>query len=175
MEWLNYHHLFYFWTVAREGSVAAASRQLHVGRPAISMQLKSLEKFVGAELFRRRGRYLELTKTGELVQTYADDIFSTGRELVDVLRGPSTHPQSAETLSQALRHGTSCLVQLSSRRRSGEEFASLVAVRPFADAQRHPRFAIALLLEVPAGRPLRELVEKLTKLMKLMPFGPVAQ
>lgn len=94
MEWLNYHHLFYFWTVAREGSVAAASRQLHVGRPAISMQLKSLEKFVGAELFRRRGRYLELTKTGELVQTYADDIFSTGRELVDVLRGrPTGRPQ----------------------------------------------------------------------------------
>jgi LysR family transcriptional activator of nhaA len=94
MEWLNYHHLFYFWTVAREGSVAGASRQLHVGRPAISMQLKSLEKFVGAELFRRRGRYLELTKTGELVQTYADDIFSTGRELVDVLRGrPTGRPQ----------------------------------------------------------------------------------
>lgn len=94
MEWLNYHHLFYFWTVAREGSVAAASRQLHVGRPAISMQLKSLEKFVGADLFRRRGRYLELTKTGELVLTYAEDIFSTGRELVDVLRGgPTGRPQ----------------------------------------------------------------------------------
>ncbi len=94
MEWLNYHHLYYFWTVAREGSVAAASRQLHVGRPAISMQLKSLERFVGADLFVRRGRYLELTKTGELVLTYADDIFATGRELVDVLRGrPTGRPQ----------------------------------------------------------------------------------
>ena len=94
MEWLNYHHLYYFWTVAREGSVAAASRQLHVGRPAISMQLKSLEKFVGAELFHRRGRYLELTKTGEMVQAYADDIFAMGRELVDVLRGrPTGRPQ----------------------------------------------------------------------------------
>jgi len=94
MEWLNYHHLYYFWHVAREGSVAAASRQLHVGRPAISMQLKSLEKFVGSPLFHRRGRYLELTKTGETVLTYADDIFATGRELVDVLRGrPTGRPQ----------------------------------------------------------------------------------
>lgn len=90
MEWLNYHHLFYFWHVAREGSVAAASRQLHVGRPAISMQLKSLEKFVGSPLFRRRGRRLDLTKTGETVLTYAEDIFAAGRELVDVLRGRPT-------------------------------------------------------------------------------------
>ena len=45
MEWLNYHHLLYFWTVAREGGIAAASRKLHVGRPSISMQLKSLESF----------------------------------------------------------------------------------------------------------------------------------
>jgi LysR family transcriptional activator of nhaA len=94
MEWLNYHHLYYFWHVAREGSVAAASRQLHVGRPAISMQLKSLEKFVGSPLFHRRGRHMELTQTGETVLTYADDIFATGRELVDVLRGrPTGRPQ----------------------------------------------------------------------------------
>ncbi|MFT4516256.1 MAG: LysR family transcriptional activator of nhaA [Planctomycetota bacterium] len=90
MEWLNYHHLFYFWTVAREGSIAAASRQLNVGRPAISMQLKSLEQFVGASLFHRRGRSLELTETGETVRTYANDIFESGRELVDVLRGRPT-------------------------------------------------------------------------------------
>lgn len=94
MEWLNYHHLYYFWTVAREGSVAAASRQLKVGRPAISMQLKSLEEFVGAPLFHRRGRHLELTETGETVRTYANDIFATGRELLDVLRDrPTGRPQ----------------------------------------------------------------------------------
>jgi len=51
MEWLNYHHLRYFWTVARAGSIAAASQELHVGRPAISMQIKSLETFFGAPLF----------------------------------------------------------------------------------------------------------------------------
>lgn len=87
MEWLNYHHLLYFWTIVREGGIAAASRKLHVGRPSISMQLKSLEQFVGTPLFERRGRNLELTETGRLVYGYAEDIFQTGRELVEAVRG----------------------------------------------------------------------------------------
>ena len=90
MEWLNYHHLLYFWTVVGEGGIAAASRKLHVGRPSISMQLKSLEAFIGSPLFTRRGRYLELTETGKLVHGYAEDIFHTGRELVDAVRGRVT-------------------------------------------------------------------------------------
>ena len=90
MEWLNYHHLFYFWTVVEEGGIAAASRKLHVGRPSISMQLKSLEGFVGAPLFDRRGRYLQLTDTGRMVHSYAEDIFRTGQELVEALRGRPT-------------------------------------------------------------------------------------
>jgi len=87
MEWLNYHHLLYFWTVAREGGIAAAGRSLGIGRPTISMQLKSLEEFVGSPLFTRRGRNLNLTETGELVFGYAEDIFRSGRELVDAVRG----------------------------------------------------------------------------------------
>ena len=87
MEWLNYHHLLYFWTVVREGGIAAASRSLHVGRPSISMQLKSLEEFIGQPLFHRRGRRLDLTETGKVVFRYAEDIFRTGRELVDAVRG----------------------------------------------------------------------------------------
>lgn len=94
MEWLNYHHLLYFWTVAHEGGIAAASRKLSVGRPAISMQMKSLEEFIGSPLFTRRGKHLSLTETGEMVLRYADDIFLTGRELVDAVRGrPSGRPQ----------------------------------------------------------------------------------
>lgn len=90
MDWLNYHHLFYFWTVAREGGIAAASRKLHVGRPAISMQIKSLEAALGTPLFERRGRHLELTETGRMVNGYAEDIFQTGRELMDAVRGRPT-------------------------------------------------------------------------------------
>jgi len=90
VEWLNYHHLFYFWTVVREGGIAAASRALGVGRPSISMQVKQLEASLGAPLFARRGRSLELTETGRLVHGYAEEIFRTGRELVDAARGRPT-------------------------------------------------------------------------------------
>ncbi len=90
MEWLNYHHLHYFWIVVQEGGIAAASRKLHVGRPSISMQLKQLETFVGSPLFHRRGRLLELTDTGRMVYSYAEEIFRTGRELVDAIRGRPT-------------------------------------------------------------------------------------
>lgn len=95
MEWLNYHHLLYFWTVVSEGGIAAAGRKLDVSRSSISMQLKSLEAFVGSPLFTRRGRALELTETGELVRRYAEDIFQTGQELVDAIRGrPAGKPRT---------------------------------------------------------------------------------
>lgn len=87
MEWLNYNHLHYFWVVVREGSIAAASRRLLVGRPSISMQLKSLEAAMGESLFTRQGRRLELTDTGKMVYGYAEVIFATGRELMDSVRG----------------------------------------------------------------------------------------
>ncbi len=87
MEWLNYHHLFYFWTVARAGSIARASSELRLSQPTISNQLKTLEGALGHELFERRGRGLVLTDVGRTVLRYADDIFRTGRELQQVLRG----------------------------------------------------------------------------------------
>jgi LysR family transcriptional activator of nhaA len=89
MSRLNYHHLFYFWTVAREGTIARACAQLHLTQPTISGQLRALEKTVGGKLFDRVGRHLVLTETGRLVYGYADEIFSLGRELQDTLRGRS--------------------------------------------------------------------------------------
>jgi DNA-binding transcriptional ArsR family regulator len=87
MRWLNYHHLLYFWTVAREGSVTKACRSLHLTQPTISAQLKALEKSVKTPLFERRGRAMTLTEAGKTVYRYADEIFSLGRELEDVVRG----------------------------------------------------------------------------------------
>ena len=87
MDWLNYHHLLYFWTVAKEGSVSGAARRLQLAQPTISGQLRQLEKSLGEKLYERRGRSLELTETGRLVFEYADEIFSIGRELKDVLAG----------------------------------------------------------------------------------------
>ena len=85
--WLNYHHLLYFWMVAREGTIARACAQLHLTQPTISGQLRSLEKAVAAKLFARAGRNLALTDVGRVVYRYADEIFSLGRELQDTLRG----------------------------------------------------------------------------------------
>jgi LysR family transcriptional regulator, transcriptional activator of nhaA len=84
---LNYHQLRYFWTVAREGSIAKACAVLHVSQPTISEQLRNLAKAVGSELFVREGRRLRLTDTGRLAQGYADEIFALGRELNEALAG----------------------------------------------------------------------------------------
>ncbi|MEZ4387139.1 MAG: LysR family transcriptional regulator [Candidatus Krumholzibacteriia bacterium] len=86
MEWLNYHHLLYFWTVAREGGVGRAAEALNLAQPTVSAQLKRLEESLGEALFARRGRGLALTATGELVYAYAEEIFSLGRELLGAVR-----------------------------------------------------------------------------------------
>ena len=90
MEWLNYHHLLYFWTVAREGSIAKASKQLLLAQPTISGQIRALENALSEKLFARAGRNLVLTEVGRLVYHYANEIFALGRELTDVLKGRPT-------------------------------------------------------------------------------------
>jgi LysR family transcriptional regulator, transcriptional activator of nhaA len=87
MDWLNYNHLHYFWMVAKEGSIARACLKLNLTQPTISGQLRQLEESIGEKLFAKSGRNLALTDTGQVVYRYADEIFSTGRELLDVLRG----------------------------------------------------------------------------------------
>ncbi len=87
MEWLNYHHLLYFWTVAKEGSIARACQELRLAQPTISGQIRALEDSLGEKLFTRSGRRLIMTETGRLVFQYADEIFGLGRELTDVLKG----------------------------------------------------------------------------------------
>ena len=75
VEWLNYHHLLYFWTVAKEGSVSKAAASLHVAQPTVSAQVRSLERSLQQRLFARQGRFLKLTSEGEAVFRYADEIF----------------------------------------------------------------------------------------------------
>jgi LysR family transcriptional activator of nhaA len=87
MEWLNYHHLLYFWVVAREGSIVRASEELRLAHPTISGQIHRLEENLGEKLFARRGRHLVLTEVGRVAFRYADEIFSLGREFVDTLKG----------------------------------------------------------------------------------------
>ena len=110
MNWLNYHHLLYFWTVAREGSVTRACRTLHLTQPTVSGQIRLLERSLKAKLFERSGRSLVLTDTGRLVYRYADEIFSLGRDLQDALHDrPRGQPLRfavgvADTLPKVLVH-----------------------------------------------------------------------
>ncbi len=90
MEWLNYHHLHYFWVVAREGSIARASTHLSLAQPTISGQIHALEEALGERLFTRVGRHLVLTEVGRVVYRYAEEIFTLGRELMDTLKGRPT-------------------------------------------------------------------------------------
>jgi LysR family transcriptional activator of nhaA len=87
MDWLNYHHLLYFWTVAREGGVSKAAEKLRLSQPTISAQIKMLEHSLGERLLERQGRSLVLTDVGRVVYRYADEIFAVGREMVETLRG----------------------------------------------------------------------------------------
>ena len=86
MRHINYNHLLYFWTVAREGSITRASEVLHITPQTISGQLKLLEETIGNPLFQRQGRGLILTDTGQVVNIYAEEIFSLGSELTQRLK-----------------------------------------------------------------------------------------
>jgi len=90
MEWLNYHHLLYFWTVAREGGLVPAGNVLRLSHSTISAQIHALEDQLGEKLFAKVGRRLTLTDTGKVVYRYADEIFGLGREMVDTVRGRAT-------------------------------------------------------------------------------------
>jgi len=83
---INYKHLHYFWMVAKAGSIARASEKLHLTPQTISGQLSLLEENLGESLFSRVGRNLELTETGHLVLSYAEEIFSLGGELEATLQ-----------------------------------------------------------------------------------------
>jgi LysR family transcriptional activator of nhaA len=90
---INYKHLHYFWVVAKQGGIARASERLHLTPQTISGQISLLEESLGEALFTKVGRNLELTETGRLVLSYADEIFSLGNELQEALHNlPSDRP-----------------------------------------------------------------------------------
>jgi LysR family transcriptional activator of nhaA len=84
---LNYHHLFYFWIVVREGGISRAAEKLRLSQPAISAQIKTLEAALGERLLQRQGRALVLTDVGRIVDRYATEIFTAGNELLETIKG----------------------------------------------------------------------------------------
>lgn len=99
MATLNFKHLRYFWMVAKSGSIARASERLHLTPQSISGQLSEFEAVLGVDLFRRVGRGLELTETGQRMLGYAEQIFSLGDELLESIRA------DAQTQSVTFRVG----------------------------------------------------------------------
>ncbi len=85
MQWLNYHHLYYFWRTAKAGSISRAAQELRLRQPTISAQIASLELSLQKKLFLRQGKKLVLTEEGHLAVRYAEEIFLAGKELVDVM------------------------------------------------------------------------------------------
>jgi len=89
LEQLNFHHLFYFWRVAKAGHLTRTAQALHVSQSSLSAQIKLLEDRLGEPLFEREKRRLQLTETGQLVLSYAEDIFGLGQEMLGRLQGSS--------------------------------------------------------------------------------------
>jgi LysR family transcriptional activator of nhaA len=87
MEWLNYHHLLYFWIVAREGGLVPAGKVLRLSHPTLSAQIHALEDRLAEKLLVKEGRKLVLTEMGRTVYRYAEEIFTTGRELMEAVKG----------------------------------------------------------------------------------------
>jgi LysR family transcriptional activator of nhaA len=98
MEWLNYHHLLYFWSVAKHGTVTKACEEFRLAQPTISGQIRLLEQMLGEKLFVRAGRRLALTEMGHVVFRYAEDIFSTGQELMNAVKGHGTNGHPARLI-----------------------------------------------------------------------------
>ena len=86
MEWLNYHHLFYFWMVVKTGTFSAAAESLHLARPTVAAQIKELEKSFGEKLFEKQGRGMVLTEFGSQIHEYAEEIFAVGHELREFVK-----------------------------------------------------------------------------------------
>ncbi len=86
---LNYHHLYYFHVIAKEGSIAKACKVLYLAQPTLSAQLQMLEKSLGVPLFERVKQRLHLTQEGRFVLDYTESIFEMGQELMDALRDKS--------------------------------------------------------------------------------------
>jgi len=96
---LNYHHLLYFWAVAKEGHLTRAAAHLRVSQSALSTQIRHLEARLGQPLFHRQGRQLALTEAGRIALEYAEQIVGAGQELVATLR------EGREAARQVVRIG----------------------------------------------------------------------
>lgn len=140
--WINYHHLFYFKTIAEEGTVSKAAEKLRVGQPTLSAQLKQFEDTLGVQLFERQHKKLTLTEQGKVALDYSKTIFRMGSEMYEVLHDrlkplqPSLHLGALDSVPkqitlQLVKHAfkiSPCQITLSEGK-SDELLRELIAHR----------------------------------------------
>lgn len=106
--WINYHHLYYFKSIAEEGSVSKAAEKLRIGQPTLSAQLKQFEETLGIQLFERKHKKLILTEQGKVAFDYSKNIFKMGSEMYEVLHDrlkplkPSLHIGSLDSVPKQI-------------------------------------------------------------------------
>lgn len=140
--WINYHHLFYFKTIAEEGTVSKAAEKLRLGQPTLSAQLKQFEETLGVQLFERHHKKLVLTEQGKVALDYSKNIFRMGSEMYEVLHDrlkslrPSLHLGALDSVPkqivlQLVKHAfriSPCQISLSEGK-SDELLRELIAHR----------------------------------------------
>jgi len=94
----NYRHLYYFWVVAKEGSMSKAAERLNMAIQTISAQVHELEKTLGYLLFKPAGRGLALTESGFAALAIADQIFLLGEKLPEAVREAANSPKTKITV-----------------------------------------------------------------------------
>lgn len=141
-QWINYHHLFYFKTIAEEGTVSKAAEKLSLGQPTLSAQLKQFEDTIGVQFFERHHKKLVLTEQGKVALDYSKNIFRMGSEMYEVLHDrlkplkPSLHLGALDSVPkqivlQLVKHAfkiSPCQITLSEGK-SDELIRELVAHR----------------------------------------------
>ncbi len=113
--WINYHHLYYFKTIAEEGSVSKAAKKLRIGQPTLSAQLKQFENNIDVILFERKNKRMVITEQGKIAFDYAKNIFEIGSEMYEVLH-EHTKPQKTRLhigcLDSIPKHITAKITQM---------------------------------------------------------------
>ncbi|WP_315980225.1 LysR family transcriptional regulator [Aliamphritea spongicola] len=100
---INYNHFYYFWVVSNAGSIAKASKTLHLTPQTISAQISMLEQRLGKALFIRKGRQLVLSDYGRISKQYADDMFAIAEEWLETTQGNDTYLKTLKVgISDAL-------------------------------------------------------------------------
>jgi len=135
MSRLNYHHLYYFWRVAKQGNLTKTAASLHISQSALSAQIRQLESSLGVSLFVREGRQLRLTDSGQSALAYAEEIFQRGEELESLLS------KGIEPAVRRLRIG----VLTTMSRNFVESFIEPLLRRPNTQYQLYARGQVNLL------------------------------